>query len=148
MKKLFLFCLLLCSCTENYSNGERIGVITQFSQTGSFWKSWEGHLNMTQTGMNSSQAWDFSFDNRKDDSPYQQKLITIVDSAFRYGWKVKLHYRQVTFTKNFWGTRGHSDYFIDGVEILDKHFATMFNGTSSGKVIDTIYVVIVPKPQK
>ena len=40
MKKLKLFTLgiialfSLQNCTENYSNGERIGVITQFSKTG------------------------------------------------------------------------------------------------------------------
>ncbi len=56
--------MLLSSCSsENYSNGERIGVITQFSRTGIFWKSWEGHLNATQTGMNSSVPFDFSIDN-------------------------------------------------------------------------------------
>ena len=26
--------VILTSCSENYSNGERIGVITQFSETG------------------------------------------------------------------------------------------------------------------
>jgi hypothetical protein len=49
-----LMIIFLSSCSENYSNGERIGLITQFSHKGLFWKSWEGQLNLTQTGMNSS----------------------------------------------------------------------------------------------
>ena len=60
MKKITLLicCMLLMlvttSCVENYSNGERIGVVTKFSKAGVIWDSWDGHLNITQTGMNSS----------------------------------------------------------------------------------------------
>ena len=64
MKKLLFITtavLLLASCTENYSNGERIGLITQFSKTGLMFKTHEGHLNLTQTGMNSSSAVPFDF---------------------------------------------------------------------------------------
>ena len=91
MKKQFLLAiafasLILTSCSENYSNGERIGVITQFSETGLIWKSWEGHLNVTQTGMNSSVPFDFSIDN---DNP-NQAVINTLDSAAQHGWKVKL----------------------------------------------------------
>ena len=67
MKRLILFAfasatLMLQSCSENYSNGERIGVVTQFSKSGVIWKSHEGHLNVTQTGMNSSVPFDFSIE--------------------------------------------------------------------------------------
>ena len=55
--------LFLTSCTENYSNGERIGMITKFSQKGLVWNSWEGSLNTTQTGMNSATPFEFSVDN-------------------------------------------------------------------------------------
>ena len=95
MKKLVLLAgvvstLLLTSCSENYSNGERIGVITQFSESGLVWKSWEGHLNVTQTGMNSSVPFDFSIDNDKPD----QQVINTLDSAAQHGWKVKLVYHE------------------------------------------------------
>ena len=55
--------VLFSSCLEHYSDGERIGYITKFSRKGVMFKSWEGHLNMTQTGMNSADGWDFSIDN-------------------------------------------------------------------------------------
>jgi hypothetical protein len=138
------FCLVLLSgCSENYSNGERIGVITQFSETGLIWKSWEGHLNVTQTGMNSSVPFDFSIDN---DHPDQQ-IITMLDSAAQYGWKVKLVYHE-TAGKNIFKNRGETDHFITKVEVLERNFGNAFNGNqhqeTSGRVVDTVYVVITP----
>jgi hypothetical protein len=144
MKKLLAIAsvsLMLTSCTENYSNGERIGVITQFSETGLIWKSWEGHLNVTQTGMNSSVPFDFSIDN---DSP-DQKVIKTLDSAAQYGWKVKLVYHE-TAGKNWLSNRGETNHFITKVEVLEKNFGKAFNGSTqserTGRIIDTIYVVI------
>jgi hypothetical protein len=155
MKKLFVglsIILLTVSCTENYSNGERIGVITQFSQTGIIWKSWEGHLNVTQSGMNSSVPFDFSVDNDHEDS----EVIKTIDSAAQYGWKVKLIYHE-TAGKNWFGNRGHTDHFITKVEILNKNMVGSENvPTTPSKFdqykvdsgfyrkgrVDTIYVVI------
>ena len=146
MKKQFLLAiafasLILTSCSENYSNGERIGVITQFSETGLIWKSWEGHLNVTQTGMNSSVPFDFSIDN---DNP-NQEVINTLDSAAQHGWKVKLIYHE-TAGKNLFTNRGETDHFVTKVEVLEKNFGNAFNGSHlperSGRIIDTIYVVI------
>jgi len=146
MKKQFLLAiasvsLMLTSCSENYSNGERIGVITQFSETGLIWKSWEGHLNVTQTGMNSSVPFDISIDN---DSP-DQKVINTLDSAAQYGWKVKLVYHE-TAGKNMFSNRGETNHFITKVEVLEKNFGKAFSGSNqperTGRIIDTIYVVI------
>ena len=143
-----LFTICLTSCSENYSNGERIGVITQFSNSVVMFKSHEGHLNVTQTGMNSSVPFDFSIDNDHED----ENLIKTIDSAAQYGWKVKLVYHE-TFGKNLLSNRGDTDHFITKCEVLEKNFGNAFNGPKSnqvtGKVIDTIYVVIVdnkPKP--
>ena len=146
MKKQFILALasaslMLTSCSENYSNGERIGVITQFSETGLIWKSWEGHLNVTQTGMNSSVPFDFSIDN---DSP-NQEVINTLDSAAQYGWKVKLVYHE-TAGKNVFSNRGETNHFVTKVEVLEKNFGKAFNGSNqperTGRIIDTIYVVI------
>lgn len=154
LSTLFII-LLLTSCSENYSNGERIGVITQFSKSGIIWKSHEGHLNVTQTGMNSSVPFDFSVDN--DNEP--EGVITILDSAAQHGWKVKLIYHE-TFGWNWLNNRGSTDHFISKVEVLEKNFGNMFNGNTqqyivqstvqpiiSGKTIDTIYVVIYKEKQ-
>jgi len=142
-KSIIAVCLLLVlsSCSENYSNGERIGVVTQFSETGIIYKSWEGHLNVTQTGMNSSVPFDFSIDNDKPD----QQVINTIDSAAQHGWKVKLVYHE-TAGWNWFHNRGETDHFITKVEVLEKNFGNAFNGNTesktTGRVIDTIYVVI------
>lgn len=154
MKKLlrikFLTYLLpvfmLISCSENYSNGERIGLVTQFSKRGMIWKTHEGHLNITQTGMNSADGFDFSIDGNNEDP----EIVSLLDSAASFGWKVKLVYHQ-TFGKNLLQNRGETDHFIDSVIVIDKSFSihnTTPNQSStpavSGKVVDTVYVVITP----
>ena len=134
--KTRLFAILLIisifnsACSENYSNGERIGLVTQFSKRGMLWKSWEGHLNITQTGMNSADGFDFS-------------IASI-------GWKVKLIYHQ-SFGFNWFSNRGETNHFIDSVIVVDKSFSSHNNGNIqnktdgvSGKVIDTVYIVITP----
>lgn len=144
MKKLIAIIIIgitLSSCSENYSNGERIGMITQFSKTGALWKSWEGHLNVTQTGMNSSVPFDFSIDNDKEDTAVINKL----DSAANYGWKVKLIYHQ-TNGKNWFENRGETNHFVTTVQVLDRGMVNNSTQHTSGTGIhDTIYVVIRPR---
>ena len=111
-----LICLFFTSCSENYSNGERIGLVTQFSESGLIFKTWEGHLNLTQTGMNSSVPFDFSVD-RDDENP---RVIATLDSAATFGWKVKLVYHE-TFGWNWFNNRGETDHFITRVDVLDKN---------------------------
>ncbi|RYY28605.1 MAG: hypothetical protein EOP41_03130 [Sphingobacteriaceae bacterium] len=136
---LALIAFTLASCSENYSNGERIGVITQFSNTGLIWKSHEGHLNVTQTGMNSSVPFDFSVDRDNEDPT----VIKMLDSAADKGWKVKLIYHE-TAGKNWFQNRGKTDHFVNKVEVLDRNMATLFSNqqNATGHIIDTVYVVI------
>jgi hypothetical protein len=91
--------------------------------------------------MNSSVPFDFSIDNDRPD----EQVIKTLDSAAQHGWKVKLIYHQTT-GKNWFGNRGETDHFINKVEVLENNFGNAFNGTQepkvTGRVIDTIYVVI------
>lgn len=157
MKKIFIFCLSLlllslASCTENYSNGERIGLISKFAKTGYQWKSWEGHLNPTQTGMNSanSSPLDFSIDN--DNEP--EGLVKTIDSAANFGWLVELTYHE-TQGKNWFNNRGHTNDFVTKCTVRDRTpIQSAFNGGNKpavtspvvgGVVRDTIFVVIMKK---
>jgi hypothetical protein len=102
---------------------------------------------MTQTGMNSSQAFDFSVDN--DNEP--PGLVAKLDSAARFGWKVQLKYHE-TAGKNWFNNRGGTNHFITECNILDRTpMQSIFGGDSTdsipsnplrGVVRDTIYVVI------
>lgn len=126
------------AATENYSRGERIGFITKFSFKGRFWKSWEGELNLTQTGMNTSSLFDFSIDNDNQSS----YVVSMIDSAVNNGWKVKLTYHQ-TYCKNWINNRGETNYFVTGIEILDRStLGNNFNEGKQGRIIDTVFVVI------
>lgn len=131
MKKILLSTLvvasLFTSCKEHFSDGERVGTVTKFSKAGVFWDSWDGLLNITQTGMNSSgEPFAFSMDNDRND---QQKLIDTLIKAQVEGWKINIKYHQVWGAKNCFNNRGESDYFVDDVIVLDKNFSKI--GVSS-----------------
>jgi hypothetical protein len=163
MKKLFLYVFLAfvafstMSCSQNYSNGERIGFVTKFSQKGLIWKSWECEVNLTQTGMNTSSLFDCSLDNDQKGTDEYDKLVATLDSAAIYGWKVKMKYHEV-FGWNWFQNRGETDYFISAVQVLDK---TMVNnikditnpnrnrGGGDTTNATTVYIIVVdPKDIK
>lgn len=137
-----LCCLLLAGCTENYSNGEKVGNLIEFTYKGIFWKSWEGRLNLTQTGMNTSgEPFSFSFDN---DCKDQKELIELMKQAQVEGWKLKIRYHEV-YGWNWFRNRGETSYFVDSVTVLDKNFARPLQTgpkTSGATVHDTVWVVI------
>jgi hypothetical protein len=112
---------MLSGCfNENYSNGTRTGMVTKFSKQGNIWKSYEGLLNITQTGMNSSgEPFEFSIDN---DEPLTvtAPLIAKIDSAQTYGWLVELSYHE-TFGKNWFGNRGSTNHFITECKVIKRN---------------------------
>ncbi len=136
-----LICLAITSCKEEYSVGEKVGTLTEFAESGLFWDSWDGRLNLTQTGMNTAgEPFEFSFDNDRND---QDSLINLLKQAQVDGWKIKIKYHRV-MGWNWFENRGRFDYFVDDVEVLDKNFANVLrtgNG-ERGHVVDTVYVVI------
>lgn len=144
------YCLLLAAltlafsgCKENYSQGEKVGNLIEFTKKGVMWESWEGSLNMTQTGMNTSgEPFYFSFDRDRND---QDSLIALMKQAQVEGWKLKIRYHEVWGLKNILGNRGETDYFVDNVTVLDRDFANplkRMDAAQQGHVVDTVYVVI------
>ena len=151
MRKIILISMIsvilmsLSSCKERFSDGERVGTVTKFSKAGVIWDSWDGMLNVTQTGMNSSgDPFIFSFDNDRND---QNALIDTMIIAQREGWKIKIRYHQVWGAKNIMKNRGESDYFVDGIEILYKNFSDPLNKKAIEKAVlgskdNPIHIVI------
>lgn len=135
--------LTLASCKENYSQGEKVGNLIEFTKKGVVWETWEGSLNMTQTGMNTSGApFYFSFDKDRND---QDSLIALMKQAQVEGWKLKIRYHEVWGFVNVLGNRGETDYFVDDVTVLDKDFANplkRMGAKEGGRVVDTVFVVI------
>ncbi len=139
---VMLLMVSFTSCKENYSVGEKVGNLIEFTKKGLIWESWEGRMNLTQTGMNTSgEPFQFSFDNDRND---QDSLVQILYQAQIEGWKVKLKYHEVWGLKNVFFNRGETDYFIDDVEILDRNFANPLRqmGNRQGQVVDTVWVVV------
>ena len=148
MKRLLYLCLMavvmmtFTGCKENYSVGEKVGNLIEFTKKGVIWDSWEGRMNLTQTGMTTSGApFQFSFDNDRND---QDSLVQLLYQAQIEGWKVKLKYHEVWGFKNVFSNRGETDYFVDDVEVLDKDFANPLRnfGGNQGRVVDTVWVVV------
>lgn len=145
--------IAMYSCTENYSDGEKVGVLTEFAKSGLIWDSWDGCLNITQTGMNTSgDPFIFSFDNDRND---QSHLIEMMKQAQIEGWKIKIKYHRVK-GRNWFFNRGRSKYFVDSVDVLDRDFAKPLKGITDKPASvtarkigngDTIFVVIV-NPQQ
>lgn len=146
---VLLLSVMMTSCSENYSNGEKTGLVTKMQRQGVMWKSWEGHLNLTQTGMNSTTnaPWDFSL----DDDNLDQNVLNTLDSAADKGWLVRLTYHE-TFLMNWFENRGHTNDFVTKVTVVNKNIVqnningngrtNSDSGFRQGHVIDTIYVVI------
>ena len=135
------------SCKEHFSDGERVGTVTKFSKAGVFFDSWDGLLNITQTGMNSSgEPFAFSMDNDRDD---QDSLINLLTKAQVEGWKVKVKYHQVWGFKNVFNNRGESNYFVDDIIVLDKNFSKISDVVTGKNLVkndvpkDTLYVKLV-----
>lgn len=147
MRKLQLLALAvllastLTSCKEHYSDGEKVGTLIEFAKSGLIWDSWDGRLNLTQTGMNTAgEPFQFSFDNDREG---QDSLINLMQQAQVEGWKIKIKYHRV-MGWNWFENRGRSDYFVDDVVVLDKNFANIMRQQQGGggRVVDTVYVVI------
>lgn len=121
MKKIILLVsaiVAFSSCSNNYSDGKRVGYLTQFSKAGLVWKSWEGHLNTTQTGMSSGAGFDFSIDNDKMDASFE--TIENLKFALDSGYKVELTYNMVKGF-NWLGNRGDTDYFVSDCKVLKEN---------------------------
>lgn len=125
--------LFMCSCSENYGNGKKFGTINKFSKEGLIWDTYEGHLNSTQTGMNSSGGIDFSLD--RDHQP--EGLINKLDSAAQHGWIVELDYHQVKGW-NWLNNRGNTNIFVTDCKVMQR------NTNSNGPGFSTTQVQGIP----
>lgn len=113
-----LLSLALTSCTNNFSEGERVGIITKFSNQGMFWKSWEGDLktapNIGNGGM-VGQYEDFLFSVDNDNTISCSTNPDSINKFMKEGVAVVLIYQQVK-GYNWFHNRGKTDSFIKEVK--------------------------------
>jgi hypothetical protein len=97
-------------CGENYSEGERTGVVTKLSKKGLFYKTWEGEMNVggmraDVNGNLSANIFEFTIN---DDA-----ILTQVQDAQRANKTVTLLYKQWFAKPNF---KTDSGYIIRGIK--------------------------------
>lgn len=127
MRKLILaflsiIFLLISGCSGcNYSNGERIGVLTKFSKKGIIWKTYEGEMNLgglremnNQLGTTYvANLWEFSIDS---DNPDKEKLAKQLFEALDKGSTIKVKYEDRGMVFGCW--HSSTSYWIKSVEIV------------------------------
>ena len=115
---IFGMVVAFSSCTNNYSQGERVGIITKFSNKGLINKSWEGDLkiapNIANGGMVGSYE-DFLFSIDNDNTISCETSIDTINLYNKLGIPVVVTYQE-TFGKNWWSNRGDTDHFIRSVK--------------------------------
>jgi hypothetical protein len=85
-----------------YSEGERSGVVTKFSQKGALIKTWEGELSMGGfTNGGKASVWEFSVSD--------PAVVEKIHHAQRAGGQWVLKYRQ-QYQKQSW--KGMTEYFV------------------------------------
>lgn len=105
------FILMWASTKFSYSQGDRAGVVSKFSEKGFVIKTHEGELNVGAQGEVGNMAqnlWEFSVAN--SDPEIVQKL----SDSMLSGKRVRLHYEQKYF-KYFW--LGDTKYYVTKVDV-------------------------------
>lgn len=116
MKRLVLLLFVAittmsCGSGIDYSDGDRVGVVTKFSHRGLFCKTWEGE--MVLGGLRSSgdglaaNVWPFTV--------VDPTKIEDVKRALETGARTKITYHQVYFSGVCYSG---SSYLVSNVEIL------------------------------
>jgi hypothetical protein len=106
----------------NYSDGERIGVLTKFASKGLIWKTYEGEMNLGGLREQSSKSgtsyvanlWEFSIDSQ---NPDKEKLAEQLFDALDKGSTIKVKYEDRGTVLGCW--RSSTSYWITEITIIN-----------------------------
>ncbi|MES2797714.1 MAG: hypothetical protein V4683_17230 [Bacteroidota bacterium] len=108
---ILAFVFLYLSTKISYSEGDRAGVVSKFSEKGFLLKTHEGELNVGaqgDVGNLSVQIWSFSVANN------DPEIVKKLSDSMLSGKRVRLHYEQ-KYMKYFW--LGDSEYYVTKVDV-------------------------------
>lgn len=110
--------MVVMSSCSNYSDGERVGIITKFSNSGKVFKSYEGELkvapNVANQGMiGQYETFKFSLDN--DRAVECETPIDSIKVFAQKGIPVVVNYQQTAYL-NWFDNRGDTQYFIKSIK--------------------------------
>jgi len=116
------FSMALTSC-QNYSSGERVGVITKLSEKGAVYKSFEIEIKISPNIAQSNQViGNYETFHASIDNSNTIKCETPIDSIESYiskGTPIIIQYQQVKYL-NLFKNRGETNYFIKSVKPTSK----------------------------
>lgn len=99
----------MSGCDATYSEGDRTGPITKFSNKGVLVKTWEGEMAMNNFKATAQGGTDNTFAFSVKDP----NIVHQIQEAQEDGGNYKLHYRQVFIANPF---EMESDYIVTGIE--------------------------------
>jgi hypothetical protein len=105
------FIFLYLSTKVSYSEGDRAGVVSKFSEKGFVLKTHEGELNVGaqgDVGNLSINLWSFSVANN------DPEIIKKLSDSMLSGKRVRLHYEQ-KYMKYFW--LGDTENYVTKVDV-------------------------------
>lgn len=108
---ILVFLFLYLSTKVSYSEGDRAGVVSKFSEKGFVLKTHEGELNVGaqgNVGNLSVNLWGFSVANN------DPEIIRKLSDSMLSGKRVRLHYEQ-KYMKYFW--LGDTEYYVTKVDV-------------------------------
>jgi hypothetical protein len=108
---ILAFIILYLSTKLSYSEGDRAGVVSKFSEKGVILKTHEGELNVgaqSDAGNLSVNLWPFSVANN------DPEIIKKLSDSMLSGKRVRLHYEQ-KYMKYFW--LGDTEYYVTSVDV-------------------------------
>ncbi len=108
---ILAFAILFLSTKLSYSEGDRAGVVSKFSEKGFILKTHEGELNVGaqgEVGNLSVNLWPFSVANNDPET------IKKLSDSMLSGKRVRLHYEQ-KYMKYFW--LGDTEYYVTKIDV-------------------------------
>lgn len=100
----------------SFSEGTRAGTVVKVSKRGTFFKTYEGQLNMESFGAVSqskqlNEIFEFSIPKDND------SIFSLLQEVALSGERVNVRYQEKYITVPW---RGDTKYFVNGVDRLDK----------------------------
>lgn len=111
---VIVLCCMLTGCLT-YSDGDRVGIISKFSQKGMVCKTWEGELAGLgfKAGQPSTAGNVFAF------TVEHEEIEHAIKAALDNGYEVRLTYRQEWVASPCRTAQGmEAPYFVTGVTVL------------------------------
>jgi prepilin-type N-terminal cleavage/methylation domain-containing protein len=104
----------IIGCNSDYSEGERVGVVTKLSLKGWNYKTWEGEMNLGGLAANSqgqleANVWHFTVPEGDEDS------LKLIKEAQRTQKPVIIKYKQWMIRP---GCQTDSGYIVQGAEYV------------------------------